>query len=244
MKYPLQDVGNPLYAGDGGILALFHKTYGNPGERSHHMNGQGGGKVNEAPSALEDKAFCALMLPGGIQRLESGKVTEFCHPMKIAHLGWIDYLVDDMDRDLLPAATALGFSEILVKNLQKSAKSGYEDLGTEMGLMVPAIFMEGFEVRLEPLYILISEKVIVTIHTREVKRFLRLRRYAEPLLRKIPADLPPKDKMTLSSSGSSTRTMPGTSITSQRLRSTGTGSSRSSLIRRPRDRSSPRRSTR
>jgi magnesium transporter len=166
-------------------------------ERFPGMNEQevSGGK--EAPPALEEKAFCALLQPGGIQRFESGSVGVFCDPVKLAHIGWIDSVVDDMDRDLLPAATALGFSELLVKNLEKSPKSGYEDFNTEMGLVVPAITMEGFDVRLEPLYILINEKVIVTIHTREVKRFLRLRRYAETLLRKIPQDLPPKDKMTL-----------------------------------------------
>jgi magnesium transporter len=165
-------------------------------ERFHPMNGQGVEKAQETPQGLEEKAFCALIMPEGIQRFESGSVNEFCHPMKVAHIGWIDYVVDDMDRDLLPAATALGFSELLVRNLQKSLKSGYEDFTTEMGLMVPAIFMEGFDVKLEPLYILINEKVIVTVHTREVKRFVRLRRYAEPLLRKIPESLPPKDKMT------------------------------------------------
>jgi magnesium transporter len=160
------------------------------------MNGQGGGKVNEVPPALGERAFCALIRPEGIQRFESDSVSLFCDPMKMAHIGWIDYVVEDVDRDVLPAATALGFSELLVKNLQKSPKSGYEDFGTEMGLLVPAIFMEGFDVKLEPLFILINEKAIVTLHTREVKRFIRLRRYAETLLRKIPPDLPPKDKMT------------------------------------------------
>jgi magnesium transporter len=161
------------------------------------MTGQGGEKVQEVPPALGEKAFCALIRPDGVQRFESENVKEFCDPVKMAHIGWIDSVVDDADRDILPAATALGFSEILVKNLEKSAKSGYEDFNTEMGLMVPAIFMEGFDVKLEPLYILINEKVIVTLHSREVKRFIRLRRYAESLLRKIPHDLPPKDKMTL-----------------------------------------------
>jgi magnesium transporter len=154
-------------------------------------------KAPEIPPNLEEKAFCVLMRPEGINRFESPSVAGFCDPMKIASIGWIDYVVDDMDRDILPAATALGFSELVVKNLQKSTKSGYEDLNTEMGLMVPAIFMEGFDVKLEPLIILINEKVIVTLHSREVKRFIRMRRYAETLLRKIPADLPVKDKMTL-----------------------------------------------
>jgi magnesium transporter len=57
--------------------------------------------------------------------------------------------------------------------------------------------MQGFDVRLEPLFILLNEKAIVTLHTREVKRFFRMRRYAETLLRKIPPDLTPKDKITL-----------------------------------------------
>ncbi len=161
------------------------------------MTGEEVGKAQEVSLPLEEKAFCALILPEGIQRFEAQSVTEFCHPMKIAHIGWIDSVVEDVDRDILPAAMALGFSELLVRNLQKSTKSGYEDFDTEMGLMVPAIFMEGFDVKLEPLYILINEKVIVTLHTREVKRFIRMRRYAETLLRKIPQGLPPKDKMTL-----------------------------------------------
>jgi magnesium transporter len=161
------------------------------------MTEQGAEKAPEIPPNLEQKAFCVLLRPEGIRRFESQSVTEFCDPMRMAHIGWIDHVVDDMDRDLIPAAIALGFSELLVRNLQKSTKSGYEDFDTEMGLMVPAIFMEGFNVKLEPLYILINEKVIVTLHSREVKRFMRMRRYAEPLLRKIPPDLAPKDKMTL-----------------------------------------------
>ncbi|HUK93257.1 MAG TPA: CorA family divalent cation transporter [Methanomicrobiales archaeon] len=162
------------------------------------MTGEGIGKAREVPALpLEEKAFCALILPEGIQRFEAEDVTGFCQPMKTASAGWIDSVVDDMGRDLLPAAMALGFSELLVRNLQKSPKSGYEDFDTEMGLVVPAIFMQGFDVRLEPLYILINGKVIVTFHSREVKRFIRMRRYAETLLRKIPRDLPPKDRMTL-----------------------------------------------
>ena len=161
------------------------------------MDVQGEKKARDAPQAFEEKAFCALVLPAGIQRFEAESVGRFCDPMKMANLGWIDLVVDDMERDLLPAATTLGFSELLVRNLEKSPKSGYEDLGSEMGLVVPAIVMEGFDVRLEPLYILINGKAIVTLHSAGVKRFVRLRRYAEPMLRKIRDDLPVKDRMTL-----------------------------------------------
>jgi magnesium transporter len=158
---------------------------GIPERALFRMTDQGAEKAPETTPSLEQKAFCVLLRPEGIRRFESQSVADFCDPARMAHIGWVDSVVDDMDRDLVPAATALGFSELLAGNLRKSTKSGYEDFDTEMGLMVPAIFMEGFNVRLEPLYILINEKVIVTLHTREVKRFIRMRRYAEPLLRKI-----------------------------------------------------------
>jgi len=153
--------------------------------------------VHEVIPPFEQKAFCAILKADGTQRRESPHIADVCDLLKVAHIAWVDYVVDEVEQDLPAIATTLGFSELLVKNLQKSARSGYEDFDTEMGMMVPAIFMQGFDVRLEPLFVLINEKVIVTLHTREVKRFFRMRRYAETLLRKIPADLTPKDKITL-----------------------------------------------
>jgi len=57
--------------------------------------------------------------------------------------------------------------------------------------------VEGFEVALDPLLILIRKNMLVTLHTSETKRFFRLRRYAETLLRKLPAHMPQADKATL-----------------------------------------------
>lgn len=53
------------------------------------MTGRGM-KAREISPPLEKKAFCALILPEGIRRFESRSVYEFCHPMKIAQIGWID----------------------------------------------------------------------------------------------------------------------------------------------------------
>lgn len=153
-------------------------------------------KAPEAVPAIENKAFCVVIGPNGAQRMESQHCRDFMEMVRGAHLAWIDYVVEDVERDLLETATRLGFSEQLVLNLQKNPRSGYEDFDTELGAMIPAIFMQGFDVRLEPLFILIRGNSIVTLHTREVKRFFRMRRYAETLMRKIPEGLPPTDKIT------------------------------------------------
>jgi magnesium transporter len=153
-------------------------------------------KAPEVVPAMESKAFCVVIGPNGAQRMESQHCRDFLDMVRGAHLAWIDYVVEDVERDLLETATRLGFSELLVRNLQKNPRSGYEDFDNELGLMIPAIFMQGFDVKLEPLYILTRGNSIVTLHTREVKRFFRMRRYAGTLMRKIPEGLPSPDKIT------------------------------------------------
>jgi magnesium transporter len=153
-------------------------------------------RIPEGAPAVENKAFCVVTGPNGPQRMESSSCRDFLDMVMGASLAWIDYVVEDVERDLLETATRLGFSELLIRNLQKNPRTGYEDFDTELGLMIPAIFMQGFDVRLEPLFILIRGNSIVTLHTREVKRFFRMRRYAETLMRKIPEKLPLTDKIT------------------------------------------------
>jgi len=65
-----------------------------------------------------------------------------------------------------------------------------------MGMLIPAITVKGFDVKLSPLFILIKEGIIVTLHSTEVQRFLRLRRYAETFMRKLPAKMVKTDKIT------------------------------------------------
>jgi magnesium transporter len=162
-------------------------------------SGSGGGvnqKPNEVAPLVENKAFCAVLGPGGTQRRESQSCRDFSDLLPDSDLAWIDYVVDDLEQDLIATATRLGFTELVVRNLLKNPRSGYEDFNTELGLMIPAIFMQGFDVKIEPLFILIRENIIVTLHTREVKRLFRMRRYAETLMRKIQPTLPRVDKIT------------------------------------------------
>lgn len=114
-----------------------------------------------------------------------------------ARLAWVDYKVEDFRRDAAKAAVRFGFSERLVKALLKGRDSGYEDYETELGVKIPAVSVDGLEVFLNPVMLLVRKNLIVTIHGGEVHRFTRFRRYAESYLRKIPHKSPAKDRVTL-----------------------------------------------
>lgn len=148
--------------------------------------------------ALEEKGFCvSLSSDGTTTKKEARKIEEFIEIIQNGSVSWIDYIVTDIHKDALEAAAALGFSEALTSSLLKNKRSGYEDLNDEMGLILPAIIVDGFDVRLDPLLILIKKNLVLTLHTTESKRFFRLRRYAETFVRKITSKAVISDKLTI-----------------------------------------------
>jgi len=146
--------------------------------------------------SADDKGYCASLLATRTEHLESKDISDFCHLVQEASITWIDYVVEDFEKEAIGAATALGFSEILVKSLLRNQRSGYEDLGDEVGIILPAIIVTGFDVKLNPLLILVKENLIFTIHNTEVRRFSRIRRYAEAMLRKFPLEMTQMDRLT------------------------------------------------
>lgn len=146
---------------------------------------------------LEQKGFCAVLSSDGkAEKSESNGIEDLCANIGSGSISWVDYVVDDFEKEVVPVAVTSGFSEVLVRSLIKESKSAYEDFGNELGMMIPAIVAKGFDVRVEPLIILIKENLIVTLHTTEVKRFFRLRRYAETFMKKLPSKMPGADKIT------------------------------------------------
>lgn len=147
--------------------------------------------------SLEEKGFCVTQAKDGTtEEMESRDVSDFLQKAGTCSVAWVDYIVSDFNTEAVKTAVALGFSESLVSTLLKNKHSGYEDLDTELGLMIPAIIVSGFDVKVEYLILLIRDGLVATIHTTEVKRFFRLRRYAKIFMRKIKPNLPCKDKMT------------------------------------------------
>jgi len=161
-------------------------------------NGMKGGNDINGKEKYDDRGFCAaLYMKGVTKRSESNDVTDFCPMISKATVAWIDYVVDDFEKESLSIAQSLGFSELLAKNMIKCTGSGYEDFLNEVGILLPAMRVDGFEVDLDPLLIFIKKNAIVTIHSKETKRFFRVRRYAETLLRKFPKKTKQNDKITI-----------------------------------------------
>ncbi len=152
----------------------------------------------DAAAALKEKTFCVALNPDGTTvKMEAENINEFKKIVDGAVVSWIDYIVDDLKKEAVSAATSLGFSELLVSILIKNKRSGYEDFNTEMGMVLPAILVNGFNVTVDPLLMLIKENVVLTIHSKEVKRFFRVRRYAETFMKKIKPNIRRQDKITM-----------------------------------------------
>jgi magnesium transporter len=149
--------------------------------------------------SLEQKGFCvALLRDGTTSEKEVKDVKELLRLIKTSSVSWVDYIVEDLNRNAPGVATSLGFSTQLVDTLLKGAsESGYEDLDTEMGLMVPVISSKGFEVSIGYLLVLMRKNMIVTIHTTEAARFFRLRRYGKIIMKKIRRRAARRDKITM-----------------------------------------------
>ncbi|MDD5171909.1 MAG: CorA family divalent cation transporter [Candidatus ainarchaeum sp.] len=148
--------------------------------------------------SLEEKGFCvSLLKEGKTVELEARDVTDFADMITAGTVSWADYIVDDLKNDAPRVAGALGFSETLINSLVRGTRGSYEDMDTEMGIYIPAIIVNGFDVKIEYLLILLRNGLVLTIHTTEVKRFFRLRRYAKIFMKKIKPNLSPPDKLTL-----------------------------------------------
>jgi magnesium transporter len=151
-------------------------------------------------SLSEAKAFCAFAENGSSLKKESEDIQTLVDIWKNgspSSICWVDYTSDDLDREAVKIAGIVGFSETLVTNLLKNKRSGYEDLGNEMGILLPAIIVTKMEVDLNPLLILIRKNLILCLHTTEVKRFFLLRKYADTFMRKLPPNMLDVDKLTL-----------------------------------------------
>ncbi|MCW4000931.1 MAG: CorA family divalent cation transporter [Candidatus Bathyarchaeota archaeon] len=148
---------------------------------------------------LPKRWFCAgLESSGKTFRQESESPLNFQEIVNRSVVTWIDYITDDPAKDLPMVAAELGFSEAFITNLSGCDQLNYSDFDTEMWLTFPTIQIRGNDVIPHQLVILIKKNLIFTFHVRLVdKRFLRLRRYSETFLRKIPLDLKPEDKLTV-----------------------------------------------
>jgi len=148
---------------------------------------------------MQKKWFCmGLEASGKTFKQDAESPTNFLDIVNKSKVAWVDYVTDDPMKDLSAVATQMGFTEGFISNLSCCDQLNYQDFDTEMWLSFPSIQIRGTEVIAYPLIILIRKNLVLTIHVRLVdKRFIRLRRYSETILKKIPIDSTPEDRLTI-----------------------------------------------
>ncbi len=148
---------------------------------------------------LPKRWFCAYVdHSGATSKLESESPTNFLEIINRSSITWVDYITDDAPQDLPIVAAQMGFSESFIANLSCCDQLNYQDFDNEMWLTFPTIQIRGNDVKPYQLVVLMRENFVFTFHVRMIdKRFLRLRRYSETFLRKIPLDLKAEDRLTI-----------------------------------------------
>lgn len=148
---------------------------------------------------LQKRWFCMGIEPSGKTfKHEAESSATLLEKINQAMVTWVDYITDNPMKDLPAVAAQMGFSESFISNLSCCEQLNYEDFDNEMWMSFPSVQIRGTEVKAHPMLILIKKNMVFTLHMRLVdKRFIRLRRYSEAILRKIPIDANPEDKLTI-----------------------------------------------
>ena len=149
--------------------------------------------------AFQKPWFCvALSSSGTIFKTDAESPADFLDVLEDSVIAWIDRWTDDFDKDAPVAAAKLGFSDPLIASLTGDSHLTYQDFDSEMGIKLPSIQVRQFEVEAHPLLILLRKNCVLSIHPLSVdRRFTRLRRYSEIILKKIPVDASAEDKLTM-----------------------------------------------
>lgn len=74
------------------------------------------------------------------------------------------------------------FPKIPILNLTTRFYSAYEDYDTELGIMLHSVTVRVANMTIYPLFVLIRENFIITVHNEEINRLLRFSRYGPPVL--------------------------------------------------------------
>jgi len=139
----------------------------------------------------------AVNSEGRTVRVQGASVDELLPILHDARFAWANFVVSDLGAEGTELATKLGFSSSLVPTLLRGYYSSLEDKGTELGMMLPAVIVQGLELKSYPLLILVRKDLIVTIHSREVKRLVQFSKYAEHFVKRLPLTQKMEDKLTL-----------------------------------------------
>jgi len=152
-----------------------------------------------AQEAHQKRWFCiSLECSGKTFRKEAESPASFLETVDRSLVTWIDYTTDDPYSDLPSVSAQMGFSEACISSLSMTDQLNYQDFDKELWMRFPSIQIRGNDVKAYPFLILLRKNLVLTLHVRLVdKRFIRLRRYSETILKKIPVEAKPDDRLTI-----------------------------------------------
>lgn len=128
--------------------------------------------------------------------MQGDSPSDFLAVLQSSSIAWINFAVADLEKDGTEVAAKLGFSDSIVSTLVKGFYSNYEDREVELGLMIPAVRINGLDIKTYNLIVLIRKNLILTMHNEGVTRFIQFSRYADTFLRKLPEHMAAEDKLT------------------------------------------------
>lgn len=141
--------------------------------------------------------FCIILTKEGrIDRLIDRPLEEYLSVIPEASIAWIDYSTKDDALDIERIAQIAGFTKLPIPKLSTGFYSAYEDYDTELGIMLPSVTLKGDNMTVHPLFVLIRENFVLTLHSEDINRLLRFSRYAQPFFKRISSEAT-ADKITL-----------------------------------------------
>jgi magnesium transporter len=161
------------------------------------------GPVNEQQSSTEPRIvtrswFCVAQYDSGeVIKKEADSPSAFTDMINKSAIVWVDFVSDNFNTEVYEAASKMGFSDTLVSSIAGESQLRYQDFNTEMGMKLPSIQVRNFEVVVYPLVLLIRKNIVFSAHPHNVdRRLIRLRRYADTFIKKIPIQAVTQDKLT------------------------------------------------
>ncbi len=125
---------------------------------------------------------------GQVEKLVDLPLSDYLTITAPACVAWIDVTTPDVEKDLEKIAGSLGFTQLPLVKVLSGFFSSYEDVETELGLMLPSVIVKDFEVNVKPLVVMLRGNLVVTVHSSEVHRLMRFARYAPTFVKKIKAE--------------------------------------------------------
>ncbi|WP_174590106.1 CorA family divalent cation transporter [Methanocella conradii] len=138
----------------------------------------------------------ALRQDGRVDKMADRTLEEYLGFTRDASVAWIDYTTKDLEKDLERIAQAMGFTQTPIQKMLSGFYSAYEDTDTELGIVLPVVKLEKFDMTVQRLVILIRGNFILTVHNESVAALVRFSRYAQTFIKKLNA-YETKDKVTL-----------------------------------------------